>query len=334
MLCHYIVNMRRLFNFKLHQSITNYRLRRSKLFLKIQHNSTLPIVKKQRDGLTGLKGVNYEKPILCGTKFELDIPQYDEIHEPVQPCHPFYTYHLQTFNKERYRYSTLPIHIGPFHIDWNIQIVTNVLRCPIKMAGTRNLIIPSELEFLKGYIFRCAVYETCFNHRFNDLYMHITVHGSHIEPNTTQRVPGFHVDGFQGHKFRNSKHEIEHSYLWTSNHGTEFCAQPFFIEHIDDSKYNVLLDMEKQARTENIYSLMPQNIYIFDPYMVHRSPIIRERTNRLLIRLTCEYQKLLDPNDTINPGLIFNAPYKYDIRNSLGECPTNCDAKMYGFDKP
>ena len=286
---------------------------------------------EKRDDMIGLKGVNYTKPTLNGKVFEINIPKYDEIHGPVQPCHPFYSYHDKPFDKERYRYSSLPVHIGQFKIDYTFDSVTNVLRCPVKTSGTRKLIIPSELDFLRNFIERCAIYETCFNDRFEDLYMHITVHAAKVDAGKTQRVKGFHVDGFQGHKFRSEKHEIEHSYLWASDHGTEFCPQPFFLEHIDDSKYHVSFEMDKMAKEENVVKLLPENLYIFDPYMVHRSPVISSDSSRLLVRLTCEYQKLLDPNDTMNPGLEFNPPYKYDIRNSLGEFNIPLNLAMYGF---
>lgn len=286
----------------------------------------------ERDDNIGLKGVEYIKPVLTKGTFTIEIPEYDEIHRPVQPAHPFYTYHDKPFDKERYRYSCLPVHLGPHSIDFDARKITNVLRVPIKVAGTRKLVVPNELGFLKEYIERCAIYETCFNDRIEDTFMHITVDGREVEAGDTQRVGGFHVDGFQGHKFP-IKHEIEHSYLWASDCGTEFCPQPFFIEHIDDSKYHVGDEMDKMADEKNVHSLLANNIYIFDPYMIHRSPVLSKTTYRLLVRLTVEYQKLLDPNDTQNPDLPIDIPYKYDIRNSLGTFTEDVNIRAYGFDK-
>ena len=173
-------------------------------------------------------------------------------------------------------------------------------------------------------------YETSFNPRFEDLFAHLTVDHKEILSGETHRTSGWHVDGFQGAKFP-TKHEIEHSYLWSSTCGTEFCPQPFFVEHIDDSKYMVFDEMAKQAREENVFQCMDENIYIFDPYMVHRSPVMKENTKRLLVRLTFEYQKLLDPNDTVNTKLEFKVPYKYDIRNRLGVYEGSHDMRQYGF---
>lgn len=284
------------------------------------------------DQHTGLKNVVYTRTTVSGDMKRFIIPKFEELYQPTTLGHPFYSYHNKPFDKQRLMYSTLPLHIGPFDIEFKSKEIINVLRIPIKMAGNREIVLPNELSFLQGFVEFCSIYETSFNSRFEDLYAHITVDYKEFEKGHTHRVSGWHVDGFQGAKFP-IKHEIEHSYLWSSTLGTEFCPQPFFVDHIDDSKYLVFDELVKQAREENIYQCLPSNIYIFDPYMVHRSPEAIEDTKRLLVRITFEYQKLLDPNDTINPQLPFKTPYKYDIRNRLGEYKVPLNTEMYGFKK-
>jgi hypothetical protein len=282
---------------------------------------------------TGLAGVTYDKTILSDTNpIILTIPQYDEIFKCSDDLHPFFSYHSKPFNKCRYKYGgVLPLHIRQFNqtIPDN---VTNVLRCPIKCANSCNIVLPIELEWLRGFVEFCCLYETSFNDKFDELFIHITVDRKNIVTNEYHRVQGFHVDGFQGHKFP-VKHEIEHSYLWTSSFGTEFCPQPFFIEHIDESKFTIFDEMNKQAQENNIVSCLPNNIYMFDPYMVHRSPLITSQTDRTLVRMTCEYVKLLDPNDTQNPHLPFNIPVKYDVRNRFGTFQFDPNYEHYGFAK-
>lgn len=283
------------------------------------------------DQHTGLKDVTYTKTQLSGDVTILNIPKFDEIYSPSTPSHPFYQYHDKPFDKQRLMFSTLPLHIGPFNIDPIPEHnITCVLRVPIKNSGQRYFTLPNELLFLKDFIEFCSIYETSFNNRFEDLFAHITVDYKEFNKGETHRVQGWHVDGFQGSKFP-IKHEIEHSYLWSSTLGTEFCSQPFFVDHIDESKYLVFDEFNKQANEQNVYKCLPSNVYIFDPYMVHRSPVATINTKRLLVRITFEYQKLLDPNDTINPKLFFDVPYKYDIRNRLGNYDVPLDVRMYGF---
>lgn len=284
----------------------------------------------ERDSNIGLKEVNYVKPKLCGDIEKFIIPKYEEIYSPSMSDHPFYTWHNKSFSKERYIYSSVPVHIGEFKIAYTDVDILNVLRCPIKVTGSREIYLPKELLYLKNFIEMCCIYETSFNDRFDDLFAHITVDYKQVKAGETQRVEGWHVDGFQGAKFP-IKHEIEHSYLWASVEGTEYCVQPFFISHIDDSKYLIFKEFEKQAREENVIKALDENIYIIDPYMIHRSPRVHENMSRLIIRLTFEYQKLLDPNDTHNTALHFKVPYKYDIRNRLGEYKVELDKRQYGY---
>lgn len=285
-----------------------------------------------RDNNIGLIGIKYSKPILSEQCTIITIPKYEELFSPSDLHHPFFSYFDKEFSKSHYKYGgLLPLHIGNFNIEHSSHLI-NVLRCPIKTINSRDIIIPSELSYLQDFIKFCCIYETSFNSDFDKLYAHITVDKKIVMPNESHRVSGFHVDGYQGHKFP-IKHQIEHSYLWSSNIGTEFCAQPFFIDHIDDSKYLLFDELNKQANESNVYKCLANNIYVFDPYMVHRSPIVQTETERLLIRITFEYDKLLDPNDTVNPNIKFKIPYKFDVRNRLGTFNYPFDIKHYGFSK-
>ena len=281
---------------------------------------------------TGLQGVTYTHTKLGPECIKVEIPTFGEQFKPSDPEHPFYTYHDKAFSKSRYKFGTpLPLHVGQFAIDKSAHVV-NVLRVPIKSAGNHTIVLPKELAYIQKFVEYCCLYEKSFNPNFENLFAHITVEKKTVNPGETQRVPGFHVDGFQGSKFP-TKHTIEHSYLWSSDCGTEFCPQPYFIEHIDESKFMVFDEFNKQAQEGNVFKCMANNVYIFDPYMVHRSPVIKTTTERLLIRITFEYQKLLDPNDTVNPNMLFDVPYKFDVRNRLGSFDFPVDIRHYGFEK-
>jgi hypothetical protein len=294
--------------------------------------STSPLLASEGGSTgTGLAGVTYQHTQLGSECIMVEIPTFEEMFSPSDPEHPFFTYHNKPFSKKRYKCGTpLPLHVRQFTIDKSAHVV-NVLRVPVKAAGSNTIVLPKELEFIQKYVEFCCLYEKSFNPNFENLFAHITVDKKTVNPEETQRVPGFHVDGFQGSKFP-TKHEIEHSYLWASDCGTEFCPQPYFIEHLDESKFMIFDEFNKQAHECNVFKCLPNNIYIFDPYMVHRSPVVKTTTERLLIRITFEYQKLLDPNDTVNPNLVFKKPLKIDIRNLLSEFEYPPDLRHYGFE--
>ena len=116
--------------------------------------------------------------------------------------------------------------------------------------------------------------------------------------------------------------------------GLEMCIRDrFYLNHLDESKHLIFDELDIQAREENMIKPQNKSVILFDPYMIHRSPKFNTHGRRTVVRLTFEYQKLLDPNNTINPNIKFNTHYKYDIRNMLctysGEIPWD----MYGLVK-
>ena len=142
------------------------------------------------DSHTGLKNVNYETIKLSGAINTFQIPTFEELYAPSMQSHPFYSYHDKPFSKERLMFSTLPLHIGPFQIEIPTEI-TNVLRCPIKMNNSREIVLPEELSFLKDFIMYCCIYETSFNKRFEELFCHITVHKKTVKQGETHRAVSY-----------------------------------------------------------------------------------------------------------------------------------------------
>jgi hypothetical protein len=119
----------------------------------------------------------------------------------------------------------------------------------------------------------------------------------------------------------------EHCYIAGTAPGTEFCIQPFFLEHIDPSRYNIFHEMERQAKAENVYAGQPWHVYLLDPYVIHRSPFVTTEVKRVFLRLTFAYKELQDVRNTVNP-MFGGQEYKHreDIRSLLltydGETPS------------
>lgn len=95
-----------------------------------------------RDENIGLRDVKYIKTQLSGQVSSFGIPKYQEIFNPSQPHHPFYTYHDKPFEKERFQYSPIPVHVGPYDIKYDPSKIVNVLRCPIKTNNSRTIHLP------------------------------------------------------------------------------------------------------------------------------------------------------------------------------------------------
>jgi hypothetical protein len=250
------------------------------------------------------------------------------------PKHPFYRQQHEPFDLEHYQYPRAPIDIGHSRLSFEAlgPATPNVLRMPIKYPGT-DFRLPPEISPFWELIERVAEYEAGFNERIDECFAHFTVDRTIVTREVTHRFLGFHADGVQGAKFSQKKYTpIEHSYIVASAPPTEFCLQPFFFGHLSDSRHNIFHEMEVQARRANIYGTIPWNVYLIDPFMVHRTPPIAQTVERIFIRVTFTYTELENPHNTRTPLFPEQVyPERHDIRKFLtlyqGEVPW----EMYGF---
>lgn len=243
------------------------------------------------------------------------------------------TYHslFQPFDLEQYLYPRLPIDMGLMEEN-EYQCDINVLRMPLKFPGT-NYKIPVELKSLFPLISRVAEYEAFINPNHKDCFCHITYDKSNVGAGEFHRYPGFHGDGVQGTKI-NTKVIIEHSYILVTSPPTEFCLQPFFLQHLDEAKHNFFLELDKQAKECNIYGSLPGHLYLIDPYMVHRTPRITSPVDRIFVRITFAFTELQHPKNTVNP--MFNGQQyekRIDIRERLVRNEFQVPLHLYGLTK-
>lgn len=239
---------------------------------------------------------------------------------------------FKPFNKSNFMYPRPPIDMGLIDVAPFFKGKNNVLRMPIKFPKT-DYKIPSELSFLQPLIERVADYESFINKDHDKVFAHITFDRSNVDAGEHHRFPGFHGDGFQGTKLT-PKITVEHSYILTTSPPTEFCLQPFFLNHLDDAKHNMFLEFDKQANKQNVYGSIPNHLYLIDPYMVHRTPVIERKVERIFVRITYTFSELEHPKNTMNPMF---PPYQYhdriDIRQGLAPFEFDVPLHLYGLTK-
>ena len=244
-----------------------------------------------------------------------------------------YRHLCDPFSFEHFTSPRLPIDLGPFDID-AVSTTPRVLRMTVKPVGSMEISLPDELLPLRDYIVSIIEYDNMVNGNLKDNEVHITTDYSFQEANTTQRFPGWHVDGLQGGKFKD-KLQAEHSYVIATTNPTEFCVQPFFIKHYDEDKTNFFKAFDQQARNINTFRGLSNHTYLMDAYMVHRTPLIQESGYRGFIRVTVANNPLPIEFNTLNPMLDQeSAPYKLDIRDWLRAPDTGIDYARYGLTDP
>jgi len=231
------------------------------------------------------------------------------------PTSPLWQRMHARFDPEHFMYAAPPVDVGKLTLDTTSLEGLRVLRCPIKAAGSKELIVPLELQPLEPLIRYLMELELHINPKFADFWCHVSFERTQVQADGTQRVPGWHVDGFQG--VRVPRHQIEHSYLWADVAPTEFCVQPFFISHLDAGRHNIFDELTCQAREANAYAGLPGHVYLIDPYVVHRSPVMQQAGWRSFFRMTFTETELEDTNNTRNLALALAQDYasRIDVRD-------------------
>jgi len=223
----------------------------------------------------------------------------DRWYPKVQPYSPTYRDMTEPFEPRKYTNPRLPIDLGTADVN-KIQSIPNTLRMPLKWWDSQEIMVPAELKPIQGILERIFTYDKCHNPLYESQVAHITHDTREIEEGKTHRFPGFHGDDLQGGAFT-EKEVSAHSYILTTNPGTEFCLQPFFVGHLDDTHERLFTEFDKQASEENIYTVKPGHLYLMDPYAVHRTPLKTIPGLRTFLRVTFSTKNMLLPHNTLNP---------------------------------
>ena len=222
-----------------------------------------------------------------------------------------------TFDPEHFLYPAPPVDIGKVQLQALAPAPLRVLRCPLKAAWSADLVLPEELAAWEPLVRHVLETERAHNPQFLQAWAHISVEHTEVAAGKTQRVPGWHVDGFQG--VRQARHGIEHSYLWANVAPTEFCLQPFLVSHLDTARHNVFDTLQEQAREECVFEGLPEHVYLIDPYVVHRAAPMPKAGWRAFVRITFAETYLDDPVNTVNLSLRVpeSAGARIEVRDRL-----------------
>ena len=242
-------------------------------------------------------GTFEDKPLTPGVTITAESRTYPK----VQPHSPTYRDMVEEFNPYKYTNPRIPIDLGVANVE-QIQATPNTLRMPLKWWASEEIHIPKEMLPIKSLLERIFTYDKCHNPLYFEQVAHITHDTREVEPGKTHRFPGFHGDDLQGGAFP-EKEIAAHSYILTTNPATEFCLQPFFVAHVDDSFERHFTEFDKQALEENIYTVKSEHVYLMDPYAVHRTPLEAGEGLRTFLRITFSTPNMLLPHNTLNPML-------------------------------
>lgn len=128
-------------------------------------------------------------------------------------------------------------------------------------------------------------------------YLYVTIRSGLVETKTDDQ---WHIDGFS----MNHTHLPEQNYVWCSNNGTEFIDKIWdFPEDYDPLTYNLNAFFHNRIfpAKDNIFHIPNEQVYLMDPYIVHRRPPSATGTKRTFVRITHCPMPIVDVNNTKNP---------------------------------
>jgi hypothetical protein len=107
-----------------------------------------------------------------------------------------------------------------------------------------------------------------------DHYVYLTAKHLYVVPGDVGNRPGWHTDGFGSEDI---------NFIWYDTMPTEFCVQDF---NISDEHEQSMIDMEAQAKPENIVTYEPGSVLELNNKVVHRTAICTEGHYRTFVKIS------------------------------------------------
>ncbi|MDB5254153.1 MAG: hypothetical protein JWL80_219 [Parcubacteria group bacterium] len=147
-------------------------------------------------------------------------------------------------------------------------------------------------------------------------YCFLTLDQGWVEPGTTLRADGWHIDGMQGDEIEVKKlADIE--LIWSDCLPTSFTSQAFDITDMNPSVHNIFNWLGKQIDESQIVIPDPFHLYAINSYHVHAATKAIEKTYRRFIRLAYTQTPVTSVKMTVNPQMSYN----YSHHVTSGEIP-------------
>lgn len=171
------------------------------------------------------------------------------------------------------KYGQEPFIIKEFPID---LIESKVEMCfvqylPILMADENIWAVPENLKWIEQFIPYLDVDD--------DDYVYVSVKHLFVTPDNMGNRPGWHSDGFGTDDL---------NYIWTDKFPTEFSIQEFTLS---EDHHLSLIEVEQQARPENICTYGDNMFIRLDKFNIHRPPVQDKSGFRTFVKFSVSKEK-------------------------------------------
>lgn len=231
-----------------------------------------------------------------------------------------------------------------FMLNEHEEIQENVLHLPIKITKSKTeelksegrvlsnqheinhwtIYLPKELISLTPLLEYVSLVEMKYNPYFlDDYFIFLSVSHSQIQPGTTQRRGGWHIDGHQGYERvqpNNQKLPCDRQYTISNVLPTQYILHSFNFDNVraycksnhyelDNVNMQDVIEFQasnaEMANPNKVRQLMPNRLFFLNPYMVHRATAnpFAYPVQRTFVRILCSTYGRDRLGDSINPLL-------------------------------
>jgi len=170
---------------------------------------------------------------------------------------------------DRYYYGKSPMFLERVKLELDEYMYVQYM--PIKMPGS-DFMIPPNMGFLYSILgeMLCDDIQT---HKFGN-YIYATVKHMFVGKGCAANRMGWHSDGF-------GTDDI--NYIWYDKTPTEFCVQKF---ELSDDHETSLIQMQLQAKEENIFTCDVERLIRLDQSVIHRVAETKEDGFRKFVKIS------------------------------------------------
>lgn len=157
-------------------------------------------------------------------------------------------------------YGIPPLVLGHYELDWHEYM--HYLYLPVKMAGSLDVRLPQQLDFLLPLVAEICAREGAVT---RDSYVYVTARRGYATPGNPINRPGWHCDGFG---------TADVNYIWTDRWPTRFAIQGFGEVSCDHMRS--IEQFEARVDAQSIVAYDECQLLRLDPFVVHAAPEIPE----------------------------------------------------------
>ncbi len=209
------------------------------------------------------------------------------------------------WNPEKFNIERKPWTVGVIKNKSTLSNLPSCLNMPIKLRGKEDIVLPFPYSLnpaINEIVYKTIEAEKECNPDYKDYFAYITVDCRNMSAGKTQRNPGWHIDSMQGVRYP-EKLPACHSFLCSTVFPTEFATNSFNASGLSEEKHNWSDEFAKQVDEEKIFKPKAGDLTTMSAYQIHRSPIIKENTQRTFVRVEFSKKKFNRIGDSINPLL-------------------------------